>query len=73
MNLKEQSEADTPKCGDNWINASLGERESWVKDVLAEDVEKSTLIEITGVRDDGQITLRFRRQGQNRSSADSLA
>ncbi len=59
MNLKELSEAETPQCGDQWRNASSGQRESWVRGVLAGDVERSSRIEVAELRDDGQIIFRF--------------
>ncbi len=59
MNLKYLSEADTPQCGDQWRNASPSQRESWVQDILADDVERPSQIEVAELRDDGQIILRF--------------
>lgn len=61
MNLKELSEAETPQCGDQWRNASSSQRESWVQDVLAGNAERSVQIEITELRDDGQIILRLKQ------------
>lgn len=60
MNLKELSEAETPQCGDQWRNSSPSQRESWVQDVLACDIEQSSQIEVAELRDDGQIILRFK-------------
>jgi hypothetical protein len=59
MNLKEQSEAETPVSGDLWRRATKTERKSLVQAVLSMDPLCLSLLEIGDVRDDGQIILRF--------------
>jgi len=59
MNLKELSDAETPKCGDQWLEASELKRKEWVLSALVHDPEWARLIEIADLRDDGQVIIRL--------------
>lgn len=61
MNLKERSEVETPQSGNQWRSASLNQRLSWIQEVILDDAERYSQIEIAELRDDGQVILRFKQ------------
>lgn len=60
MNLRELSEAETPRCGDAWLRCASGERRDLVQAVMDRLPGCSAVAEIVHLHEDGQVILRFK-------------
>jgi hypothetical protein len=59
MDLKQLSDAETPKCGEAWLGCSSAQRRDLVKAVIGQLPECRALVEVVHLQDDGQVTVRF--------------
>ncbi len=59
MNLRQQSEAPTLECSSKWISLPVDKRFALIQALLEASAMHSQLLALTGVTEDGQVTLRF--------------
>lgn len=59
MNLKDNSNVETPASGDAWRAMSPAQRLERVKELLVSSPSSASLLEVAETREDGQVILRF--------------
>ena len=59
MNLKDNSNAETPASGDAWRAISPAQRLERAKELLVGSPASASLLEVAETREDGQVLLRF--------------